>query len=552
MEWKEAASWLRSPVKLKLKEILGNLLLVALIMILASRTMAFAAGEDIATPVSVISSESMEPTLDVGDMVFWVPTPIGSVSEGDIVVFRSTAHGGEVVSHRVVEVREDEELITQGDANEHPDPNPVTEDDLLGRVVSFGDLPFRIPLIGHFWLSMTASFGAIVAGIGGRGMLMSIPMLTAGAMIIVLIMMLPEKKEESDLVSLVLGKKEDKVHALKVFLLLLIAFSLVILPTVLYGSETHTISIGVHQEAEPADETFSRVRPGQVIHGNQSINNYGLLSTHMFLDARGEAEDWITFDENYRNLEGRSQDRVPFTIEVPEDASEGQYTAVVHHQHSSFWSLYPEGFVVGVLSSYPSYGALYMALLTVLIFTSLSIAFMLLLSFVIDELMLWKDYRKAKREISGEKVRRFGRVKRLTDWLVGIDRIEFEPDLPIKASLISFIAFPLALIGVNLWLLPITVITAVLLTLYLGGKWRGEIHSAALLAGGITIVGTYLFPLLIGFPGTFLDGVPLMLIASALCIIILVFLSPLILSLSHLTALITKKFSKEWPEISDI
>lgn len=88
----------------------------------------------------VISSRSMEPVLKIGDIVV-ACSICGDIREGDIVAYVSKIG---VIVHRVVEVnREYSYLITKGDRNIDIDPDPVSMENVLGKVV------YTIPLIGY-------------------------------------------------------------------------------------------------------------------------------------------------------------------------------------------------------------------------------------------------------------------------------------------------------------------------------------------------------------------------------------------------------------------
>jgi signal peptidase I len=82
------------------------------------------------TPVAVTSG-SMRPAIDVGDVV--VARPQDEVwSVGDIVVFEPDGSEG-LVTHRVVEVADDGTYTTRGDANVDADSTPLGADDIVGR-----------------------------------------------------------------------------------------------------------------------------------------------------------------------------------------------------------------------------------------------------------------------------------------------------------------------------------------------------------------------------------------------------------------------------------
>ena len=65
---------------------------------------------------AIVLSGSMEPTLSVDDLIFVKEQE--SYAVDDVVVFQN---GGILVVHRIIEMKEDGLVITQGDANNAPD-----------------------------------------------------------------------------------------------------------------------------------------------------------------------------------------------------------------------------------------------------------------------------------------------------------------------------------------------------------------------------------------------------------------------------------------------
>lgn len=120
-------------------------------------------------PVMVVVSESMVPTLGVGDFividniedfekVLAAPQP-----EGDILVFLRPGSSDEYIVHRAVDrfTRNGEwRFVTKGDNNAFEDSQPVMEGNVMGRVVG------RAPILGYFPLFIKTSRGfALVAGL---------------------------------------------------------------------------------------------------------------------------------------------------------------------------------------------------------------------------------------------------------------------------------------------------------------------------------------------------------------------------------------------------
>ena len=95
---------------------------------------------------TIIASGSMTPTMDVGDIAITVSTDPYKIQVGDIIQYWQ---GQEMNMHRVVEIRQTEsgeQFITKGDANNVPDSDPVSADQIRGKLI------FSIPKLG--WASI--------------------------------------------------------------------------------------------------------------------------------------------------------------------------------------------------------------------------------------------------------------------------------------------------------------------------------------------------------------------------------------------------------------
>ena len=92
-------------------------------------------------PVRALSG-SMEPTLPVGDAALVKRTD--DIEENDIIMFVSDE--GSLVVHRCIDINEDGTFVTKGDANEFADFDPISQKQVIGKVVSIIPLPDFIPL----------------------------------------------------------------------------------------------------------------------------------------------------------------------------------------------------------------------------------------------------------------------------------------------------------------------------------------------------------------------------------------------------------------------
>jgi len=107
-------------------------------------------------PALAVVSESMLPTLNVGDVIIVQGLPAAQINanytSGDIVVYRKPGYPDERIVHRAVEkVLKGNyyEFTTKGDNNVGSDP-PFNESYLVGKVIA------RIPCVGNFPLFVNA------------------------------------------------------------------------------------------------------------------------------------------------------------------------------------------------------------------------------------------------------------------------------------------------------------------------------------------------------------------------------------------------------------
>ena len=98
-------------------------------------------------PTLTVISHSMYPALNRGDLILVKEAAPEEIEVGTVVVFR---HGGGLAVHRVVSIK-GETITTRGDANPAAD-DPITYDDIVGRVPTIGDSLVKIPLIGRISL----------------------------------------------------------------------------------------------------------------------------------------------------------------------------------------------------------------------------------------------------------------------------------------------------------------------------------------------------------------------------------------------------------------
>ena len=125
-------------------------------------------------PINLVKSDSMSPTLMEGDIVAWTPTKIEDIKVNDVIVFKSEVHWPDekILVHRVTNIlhnRQGQKLLeTKGDNNKYIDqtgphiPEPyIREKNLIGKVLSLGQQPLKIPFVGYIGIMINQGFTSI-------------------------------------------------------------------------------------------------------------------------------------------------------------------------------------------------------------------------------------------------------------------------------------------------------------------------------------------------------------------------------------------------------
>jgi signal peptidase len=112
------------------------------------------------TPLVVVTSESMVPALQQGDLLVLQGRTAENIHVGDIIVYEDDWYTGAPVVHRIVSIEivgETYYFFTRGDANHANDPENRTIDEVVGVVV------LRIPYLGSvsMFLRTPAGLGTI-------------------------------------------------------------------------------------------------------------------------------------------------------------------------------------------------------------------------------------------------------------------------------------------------------------------------------------------------------------------------------------------------------
>ena len=101
------------------------------------------------SPLVVVTSESMLPTLDRGHLLVLQRQAPEDINVGEIIVYNADWHPSAPVVHRIIQrdyVDGEYRYYTQGDNNDRPDQSYRTYDDIVGVAIA------SVPWIGNITL----------------------------------------------------------------------------------------------------------------------------------------------------------------------------------------------------------------------------------------------------------------------------------------------------------------------------------------------------------------------------------------------------------------
>jgi signal peptidase len=159
----EEAKPLTERLGLTSEQMLDAIKTVMIVALIIETYMGIASLSNNWTPLMVVTTKSMEPTLRVGDLIYVKGVAPSDLKVGDVITFKSPTKyvSGTLITHRIVEISyETNEIIfnTKGDNNPVTDPWTVTASDIIGRQT------FVVKGVGNYFLWMQTPAGLTTLG----------------------------------------------------------------------------------------------------------------------------------------------------------------------------------------------------------------------------------------------------------------------------------------------------------------------------------------------------------------------------------------------------
>ena len=457
-----------------------------------------------------------------GDIVAWTPTSINDIKKGDVVVFKSYVNwpGEKLVVHRVADIKKDSKgkslLETKGDANKYTDQaGPqileayIREDHVVGKVISIGQQPLKIPFIGYLGIWVSQGLDLLAQPTAEKGSLVYVgvfaPLTISAVILIILIFVIPEKAKtvKEKIRFYIFGHRPLKFK--KTLVLFLVAYVVFLTVIHCFAYDSLTASVGIN-----GDSTDSGMNFGRIVSGSESfpkdlpVFNPSVAPVKGIVFGRGQINKYVN-SEIFELKPGENK-AVYLKAKAPDEPQNGSYLGNIMVYSSPFWFLFPNDFIKNLCNWNAEATVYCLDLLTALFLTFITMLLLISITFAGEKYTIWMtdmSWRHPSRLIiKKQTVKKAVTIKNNINGTLGksigwIIKLDFS-EIKFREKISSFVGKPII---ASLLVLPIlfflddkilamllAVIIAGLLAYLISCKLRNRIILTALITSSIAIM----------------------------------------------------------------
>ena len=481
-------------IKFKIRSFIGNIIFLAALLLILSRFMSI--WTSTAFPIDLVTSTSMNPTLMEGDIVAWTPTTINDIRVGDVIVFKSYINwpGEKLVVHRVTAIKTDPitgkpMLETKGDANEWTDqagphiPEPhIREDHLVGKTLSIGQQPLKIPFIGYIAILINSGLEQLSQPVAAKGYLtyagVFAPLTISAVILVVLIFLIPEKAKtaKEKLRHYIFGRKPISIK--KTIILFLTAYTLFLLIIHCFAYDTTTASLGVRTDSPQSGVNFGRITQGTTSFKKQlPLINPSITPVKGIAFGKGEIKEHV-IAEVFEIETGESK-TIGIRATASNSTANGTYTGTIMIYSSPFWIIFPDDFMKSLCDWNPEATVYCLDLLVAAILTLITISIMLIITFTSEIYTIIKIDRswchtskiflrkKTTQRITKIKAKIKHSLSKNIGWIINADVTQINVDETLRKAFVKPVLASLTIIPI-LFLITDQIIVMILAAIIAG------------------------------------------------------------------------------------
>jgi hypothetical protein len=290
-------------------------------------------------------------------------------------------------------------LETKGDANTYTDqagphiPEPyIKESNLMGKVISIGQQPLKVPFVGYLGLWINQGLDLLSQPTTSKGSVgyagIFAPLTISAVILVILIFVLPEKAKtfkEKIRFNIFGPRPLNLKKTLASFLVAYIVFFTVIH---VFAYDSTTASVGIEAPSEDAGLDFGRISAGSESHPIElPLINPSTMPVKGIIFGRGEMSDYLsrkTFELQRGEMKNTNLRAISNS-----NSPQGTYHGEVMVYSSPFWFMIPDDIINGILSWNSEATVFILDLFSAIILTSITLTMLLGITLISDKLSRW-------------------------------------------------------------------------------------------------------------------------------------------------------------------
>jgi len=388
-----------------MKSFIGNLLFAAVLLLIVTRFLSVLSGT--AFPIDIVTAGSMSPSLMEGDLVAWTPTNIEDVEVGDVIVFKSWISWPDekLVIHRVVEIKDSwgkPSLTTKGDANEWTDqagphiPEPyVTEKNFIGKTLSIGKQPLKIPFVGLIGKWISDGFNLLSQPSAAKGTStyagVFTPLTISVILLVISLFILPEREKDKTIREkiqfYIFGSRPLNIKKVFVFFLTVFVFLLILIHFFAYDSISSSVGIGEFPEERGLK--LGSIVPGQTsMPRKMPVINTGVMPVKGIIFGSGDMKPFI--DRRSFEVEPGGFKEINITATAPNGTKNGSYVGDIMIYSSPLWLMFPDEVMQTICNFNAESAVMILDILSACILTCITVFLMIFVAFVGNKYRIWE------------------------------------------------------------------------------------------------------------------------------------------------------------------
>ncbi len=449
-----------------------------------------------AFPIDLVTSTSMNPTLIEGDIVAWTPTTIKDIKVGDVIVFKSYINwpGEKLVVHRVTAIKTDPVtakpmLETKGDANQWTDqagphiPEPhIREDHVVGKTISIGQQPLKIPFIGYIAILINGGLEQLSQPVAAKGYLtyagVFAPLTISAVILVVLVFLVPEKAKtaKEKLRFYIFGRKPLSIK--KTIVLFLTAYTFFLLIIHCFAYDTTTASVGIGTDSPQSAVDFGRIIQGTTSFKKQlPLINPSITPVKGIAFGKGDIKEHVI--EEVFELEKGESKTIGISAMASNSTKNGTYTGTITIYSSPFWIIFPDDLMKSLSNWDPELTVYLLDFLVAAILTLITISIMLIITYASETYTIlnidrsWRHTSKIflKRKTIQRTTKIKNKIKHSLSknigWIMNADVAQINVDETLKKAFVKPVLASLIIIPI-FFLITDQIIVMILATLVAG------------------------------------------------------------------------------------